>query len=101
MSHAVHIPRALRPRQWFKNVLLLAGLYFPESESNAPLLFHASAVERALVGFIVFCALSSAVYILNDIIDAPRDRLHPKKKQRPIASGALHPGTAGMVGVVL
>lgn len=101
MSPIRHIPQAMRPRQWLKNILLLAGLYFPESRSKVPLLLHPEAIRRALAGFALFCALSSAVYILNDIIDAPRDRLHPKKKNRPIAAGHLGLGVAILVGVIL
>lgn len=101
MSHFVTIPKALRPRQWIKNILLLSGLYFPDAATNSPMLLSSSAVGRAFIGFFVFCALSSTIYILNDIIDAPRDRLHPKKKNRPIASGALQVPVAGLVGIIL
>jgi 4-hydroxybenzoate polyprenyltransferase len=78
--------RAMRPRQWVKNVLLFAGLFL----SNH--LFHPDSAARALAAFACFCAIASAVYLLNDLIDAPRDRLNSKKSCRPIASGDL-PGS--------
>lgn len=98
---------SMRPRQWVKNVLLLAGLYFPQAEGQGPLLFDGSSFRRALMGFVIFCALSGAIYLLNDVIDAPRDRLHPKKRRRPIAAGRLSSVTAlrvcvfvGLLGLV-
>jgi 4-hydroxybenzoate polyprenyltransferase len=77
------ILQALRPRQWIKNVLLFAGLVFSKN------LFHGSALGRATLGFLVFCLLSSAGYLLNDILDVKEDRVHPDKSRRPIASGRL------------
>lgn len=93
--------KAMRPKQWFKNVLLLSGLYFPEAESHAPLLLLPGAVARAIAGFFVFCALSGAIYLVNDAIDAPRDRLHPKKKHRPIASGEISPAAGVILAALL
>lgn len=93
--------RAMRPRQWVKNVLLLGGLYFPRSTGTGPLLFDTYEVGRAVAGFLIFCALSSAIYLLNDAMDAPRDRLHPRKRHRPIASGQLGVRAAIRVSVLL
>ena len=78
----------MRPRQWTKNVLLFAGLFFSRN------LLDPESVRRALEGFAIFCFLSGAVYMINDVRDAPRDRLHPRKCKRPIASGELRPATA-------
>lgn len=75
--------RAMRPRQWTKNVLLLAGLFFSRS------LLDPVAIGRALAGLVIFCLLSGAIYLINDVTDAPMDRLHPSKRHRPIASGRL------------
>lgn len=75
--------KAMRPRQWTKNVLLFAGLYLSHN------LLKAQPFKRALAGFALFCLLSGAVYLLNDVIDVERDRLHPRKCKRPIASGEL------------
>jgi 4-hydroxybenzoate polyprenyltransferase len=81
------LPRALlvslRPHQWTKNLFVLAALAFSKH------LFDGDAVVRAGAAFAVFCALSGAVYVVNDLSDLERDRLHPTKRLRPIASGAL------------
>jgi 4-hydroxybenzoate polyprenyltransferase len=73
--------RAMRPKQWTKNVLLFAGLFFSRR------LLDPDAVKRALAGFVIFCMLSGAIYLINDVLDKPRDMLHPRKRRRPIASG--------------
>ncbi|NPV77021.1 MAG: decaprenyl-phosphate phosphoribosyltransferase [Anaerolineae bacterium] len=75
--------QTMRPRQWTKNVFVLAALVFDRQLTNMPSLY------RSLAGFFLFCLLSSTVYILNDIVDAEADRQHPVKKNRPIASGKL------------
>lgn len=75
--------RALRPKQWTKNVVLFAGLV------GVGRLFDAHSFLRAGVGFCIFCALAGVVYLINDIADVEHDRAHPRKRLRPIASGAL------------
>jgi len=87
--------RALRPRQWAKNVFVFAALVFAGRLSD-----H-RAVGQVLGAFAVFCALSSAVYLLNDVRDVEADRAHPVKKRRAIAAGELAPGTALAVAAVL
>lgn len=77
------ILKAMRPHQWTKNLLLLAGLFFARE------LFHIDSVLRAAFGFACFCLVSGCIYILNDIVDRDRDKLHPRKQKRPIASGQL------------
>jgi 4-hydroxybenzoate polyprenyltransferase len=81
------LPRALlvslRPHQWTKNLVVLAALAFSKH------LFEGDAVVRAGLALAVFCGLSGAVYLVNDLADLERDRLHPLKRSRPIASGAL------------
>jgi 4-hydroxybenzoate polyprenyltransferase len=77
------VAASLRPRQWTKNGILLAGVIFAQQLGDP------GAVVRALLGCLVFCLASGAVYILNDLKDAAQDRLHPYKRQRPIASGRL------------
>ena len=74
---------AMRPRQWIKNLVVFAALIF------ALKLTDASASLRAAIAFLLFCATSGAVYIVNDLFDVERDRRHPTKSRRPIASGAL------------
>jgi 4-hydroxybenzoate polyprenyltransferase len=79
---------SLRPHQWSKNLLVFAALAFSKH------LFEADAVLRSLLAFTLFCGLSGTVYILNDVADVERDRLHPRKRHRPIASGQLASSTA-------
>lgn len=81
---------ALRPNQWIKNLAVFASTIFTGQLFNptfAPLF-------ASLAGFLIFSALSSASYLLNDIVDLPYDRLHPEKKHRPLASGLISISTA-------
>ncbi|MEI6431261.1 MAG: decaprenyl-phosphate phosphoribosyltransferase [bacterium] len=75
---------ALRPRQWVKNLLLFAGLLFTFDVPHS-----VNDYLHALLGFALFCLLSGCAYLVNDIRDVAADRLHPVKKNRPIASGRL------------
>jgi 4-hydroxybenzoate polyprenyltransferase len=77
--------RTMRPRQWTKNVLLLAAVVFDRQLSFS----HPIPIIRSIAGVILFCALSSTVYIINDLVDVDADRRHPVKRNRPIASGRL------------
>ncbi|HEX5110160.1 MAG TPA: decaprenyl-phosphate phosphoribosyltransferase [Vicinamibacterales bacterium] len=87
--------QAMRPEQWTKNLLVFAGLIF------AGRLFDLDATARAFAGFAIFCGLSAAVYLLNDILDHNVDRQHPLKRSRPVASGELSVATALSTAVVL
>lgn len=78
-----HLLKAMRPVQWVKNVFVLAPLVFG-LELGSPV-----SLARAFVAFAAFCLVSSAVYLLNDLMDREQDRRHPTKRHRPIASGAL------------
>lgn len=80
--------KSMRPRQWPKNGFVFAALLFDGK------LFQLNYVLDTLVGFIVLCFLSSAVYLINDVVDAPADQLHPTKRNRPIARGDVSPGLA-------
>jgi 4-hydroxybenzoate polyprenyltransferase len=82
-SLAHNLLRSLRPAQWTKNLVIFAGLIFGKK------LLDAGAVGDAIAAFIVFCALSGVVYLVNDLADRERDRRHSLKARRPIASGAL------------
>ena len=82
---------SLRPHQWTKNLLVFAALVFSKH------LFEADALLRTVLAFAIFCGLSGAVYLINDVADVERDRLHPSKKLRPVASGAL--GTRPAVAI--
>jgi 4-hydroxybenzoate polyprenyltransferase len=85
----------LRPQQWVKNALVFAALLFARK------LFDPSALGHALLAFACFCAGASSVYVLNDLVDVERDRLHPEKRKRPIASGAVSRGLAGAIAAGL
>lgn len=85
----------MRPHQWLKNAFVLAPVLFSGSLGDT------GTVVTALMACATFCMLSSSLYILNDIIDAPADRQHPEKKFRPIASGALSSAAAAVVAVGL
>jgi 4-hydroxybenzoate polyprenyltransferase len=74
---------SLRPHQWTKNLIVFAALALSKH------LFEPEPFLRASLAFAVFCAVSGAVYLLNDVADVERDRLHPVKSLRPIAKGAL------------
>jgi 4-hydroxybenzoate polyprenyltransferase len=85
----------LRPEQWTKNLLVFAGIMFGGR------LLDVTAIWSAVAAFAVFCALSSAVYIFNDLADREADRQHPLKSMRPIAAGDLSATTAAFAGVAL
>lgn len=87
--------KTMRPRQWTKNAFLFAALVFDGK------LFRLPDFLRTLAGFGLFCLISSAVYIFNDLLDVESDRQHPVKKNRPIASGKLPVPVAIGAGVVL
>jgi 4-hydroxybenzoate polyprenyltransferase len=95
----------LRPLQWTKNGLVFAALLFDRR------VFEFEPLARTVAAALVFCAVSSGIYLINDVRDAEQDRRHPKKRHRPIASGALAPRRAltvaaalllgGLIGAVL
>lgn len=85
----------LRPSQWIKNGFVLAALVFSLR------LLQTGPLLRSLLAFVVFCAASSAAYVLNDIVDAERDRCHPEKVLRPLASGRLDTSAAGAMAALL
>ncbi len=92
-SFPVAAIRALRPRQWLKNGVVLVPLLF------AKRLFDEALVFNALLALASFSLLASGVYVLNDWFDREKDRLHPEKRKRPIAAG--HLGGAGAAGLVV
>lgn len=95
MRRARILLRACRPRQWVKNVLVLAA---PVAGGVA---FHPQALLEMAVAVIAFCAASSGIYLVNDAIDVEADRAHPTKRRRPIASGELSLRTAWTAAWVL
>lgn len=86
---------SLRPEQWTKNLVVLAALALSKH------LFEPRLLARSLGAFAIFCGLSGAAYLLNDLIDLEQDRLHPRKRLRPLASGALSPRTAAVSSALL
>jgi 4-hydroxybenzoate polyprenyltransferase len=89
--------KSMRPRQWTKNVFVFAAVVFDRQLS----LSNLTPLARSMAAFIIFCLLSSSVYIINDIMDVEADRRHPTKRNRPIASGKLPINVAVVAAVVL
>ena len=87
--------RAMRPKQWVKNVVIYAALVFDRQLTDL------NAILRTTAGFVIFCILSGIVYIINDIVDVEADKIHPDKKNRPIASGDLPVNTAWAAVILL
>jgi 4-hydroxybenzoate polyprenyltransferase len=87
--------KTMRPRQWTKNGFVFFGLIFDKQ------LFLIDPLLRTIAGFGLFCLISSAVYLFNDIADVEADRNHPEKKFRPIASGKLPINVAWIAAIAL
>lgn len=87
--------KSMRPHQWAKNALIFVALVFDRQLTNLPSLLV------TIQGFVSFSLLASAIYILNDLIDVEADRLHPRKRLRPIAAGELPIGVAYAAVVIL
>ena len=87
--------KLLRPRHWLKNLIL----FFPPFLGGV--LFDKGVLLKGLWPLVAFCLASSAVYVINDILDRENDILHPEKKQRPIASGAVRPAHAIVLAIAL
>ncbi len=85
---------SLRPKQWIKNGALFAPVIFSQN------LFNESLFLKSLESFVLFCLLTGSVYIINDLKDLNEDRLHPVKRNRPLASGQVSPTLAGILALV-
>ena len=92
---AVGVLRTMRPRQWVKNVVVLAAPF------AAGQISHPDVLRAVLVAFVVFCLAASGIYLINDAKDVAADRAHPTKRNRPIAAGIVPVPVAIAVGVVL
>jgi 4-hydroxybenzoate polyprenyltransferase len=88
------ILKLLRPKQWTKGLLVFAAILFSNGFRNPVL------VQKAVLAFVAITLVSSAVYVFNDLRDAASDRLHPKKRLRPIAAGLVSPQAAMLVGAI-
>ena len=95
MKQLYYIGVSMRPKQWTKNLVVFAGLIFSRNFRDTDLLL------RSVEAFAVFCLLSGVIYLVNDIADMEKDRLHPTKRLRPLASGALHRTTAAAAAAVI
>jgi 4-hydroxybenzoate polyprenyltransferase len=89
--------RAMRPRQWIKNTWVLAAIAFSEER----LWTQPKKVLLVLGAFALFCMAAGAIYLINDLVDIEKDRAHPKKRNRPLASGRLRPRIAVAAAIVL
>ncbi len=95
VRHLFYIFKLLRPRQWIKNFAIFAAIVFGGQ------LFDGELFLASILGFIAFCFLSSSTYIVNDLVDVDKDRLHPFKKARPIASGEVSTFEAKVIFIVI
>lgn len=90
-----YILKSMRPKQWYKNLIVFIAIVFSGNLGNTTAWFN------SIVAFCAFCLISGSVYFINDIIDIEKDRQHPTKKNRPIASGKLKKGHAIVISVIL
>ena len=86
--------RLLRPQQWIKNAFVCAGVLFGAQLQNGHF------VQSMMLAVIAFCLMSSTVYVLNDYLDLESDRLHPTKRNRPLASGSITPAQGIIAGLL-
>lgn len=93
----VELLRAMRPKDWIKNTFVFAAIVFSEDRLWA----RPDQVLVVLGAFVLFCMASSAIYLINDLVDIEKDRAHPKKRYRPLASGRLRPVYAKISVVLL
>jgi 4-hydroxybenzoate polyprenyltransferase len=97
----VELLRAMRPKEWIKNIFVFAAIAFSEDRLWKPTSEHLGALLTVSSAFILFCMVASAIYLINDLVDIEKDRAHPKKRQRPLASGRLSPSVAKIAAAAL
>lgn len=95
MKTLYYILITMRPRQWTKNLVVFAGLIFSQNVTNATL------VWKSVEAFLIFCALSGVIYLVNDVADVDKDRLHEIKKHRPLPAGRLRKSDAIVAAVMV
>lgn len=93
--------RAMRPKDWIKNSFIFAAAVFARDAGGMPLLLSPKHFVLAVAAFVLFCMAASAIYLINDLVDIEKDRAHPKKRYRPLASGRLHPHVALVAAIGL
>lgn len=101
MASPRSIWRSLRPKQWTKNLFVLAALPFALADPAQAAADEVHAVLTALAAMLIFCIISSSIYLMNDIRDIDLDRAHPTKRLRPLAAGEISIGFARVLSVVL
>jgi hypothetical protein len=87
--------KTMRPKQWTKNIFIFAALVFDKK------LFIPELLAKTAAAFVLFCLISSAVYLINDVVDIEKDRQHPTKRHRPLASGQLEPSVALVAAILI
>ncbi|NJK80842.1 MAG: decaprenyl-phosphate phosphoribosyltransferase [Chloroflexaceae bacterium] len=87
----------MRPKQWIKNIFVFTALAFSEQR----LWMQPMPMLETLAAFAIFCMAASAIYLINDLVDIEKDRAHPRKRSRPLASGKLSPVLAWVTALVL
>lgn len=87
---------AMRPKDWIKNVFVFAAIAF----SSGRLWMNPIAVAIVVAAFLLFCMVAGSIYLINDLVDIEKDRAHPKKRNRPLASGRLSPTVAKVAAAV-
>lgn len=91
----VSLIKSMRPKQWTKNLAIFPALIFDEK------LFQLPSLLNTTLGFLLLCLVSGTVYIINDLVDIEKDKVHPTKKNRPIASGAISKRTAISAAIII
>ena len=91
----VGLIKTMRPKQWIKNIVIFAPLIFDVK------LFQLRYLAQTVTGFVLLCLMSGTVYVINDLADIEKDRQHPKKRNRPLASGQLKPTVATIAAIVV
>ena len=91
----INLIKAMRPKQWLKNIVIFAPLVFDVK------LFELRYLAQTIAGFVLLCLISGTVYIINDLVDIEKDRQHPKKRNRPLASGQLSVRAAIIAAAVI
>ena len=90
-----HILLSMRPEQWIKNFFVFTALLFSKN------LLNPSKDIEAIIGFVIFCMVTGCAYMVNDLVDLEKDKLHPVKSRRPLASGKLKKETAAKIIVLV
>jgi len=91
----ISLLKTMRPKQWIKNIVLFAPLVFDVK------LFNLHYLAQTLAGFVLLCLVSGTVYLINDLADIEKDRQHPKKRNRPLASGQVSGSAAVIAAIVI